>query len=49
MLAPIFVVILTVIYIKYLSVEISLKVQLPRKNIVLSLDLIVTVAVWFIY
>ena len=31
MLAPIFVVILTVIYVKYLKVEISLKVSLPKK------------------
>ena len=35
MLAPIFVVILTVIYVKYLKVEISLKVQIPRNNTVL--------------
>ena len=31
MLAPIFVVILTIIYVKYLKVEISLKVSLPKK------------------
>ena len=49
MLAPIFVVILTVIYVKYLRVDISSKVRLPRKNILLILHLIVTVAAWFIY
>ena len=31
MLAPIFVVILTILYVKYLKVEISLKVSLPKK------------------
>ena len=49
MLAPIFVVILTVIYVKYLRVDISSKVRLPRKNILLILHLTVTVAAWFIY
>ena len=33
----------TVIYVKYLKVEISLKVRLPRKNTALILHLIVTV------
>ena len=49
MLAPIFVVILTVIYVKYLKVEISLKVRLPRKNSALIFHLIVTVVAYFIY
>ena len=49
MLAPIFVVILTVIYAKYLEVEISLKVRLPRKNTTLIFDLIVTFVKYFIY
>ena len=43
MLAPIFVVIANVIYVKYLKVEISLKVRLPLKNIALIFHLIVTV------
>ena len=44
MLAPIFVVIRIVTYVKYLNVEISLKKQLPRKNTTLIFLLIVTVA-----
>ena len=36
-------VILTVIYVKYLKVEISLKVRLPRKNTVLIFRFTVTV------
>ena len=43
MLAPIFLVILTVIYVKYLKVEISFKVLLSRKNTALIFHLIVTV------
>ena len=49
MLAPIFVVILIVIYAKYLKVKISLKVRLPRKNTTLIFDLIVTFVAYFIY
>ena len=45
MLAPMSVVIVTVIYVNNLKVEISLKVQLPRKNTALIFHLIVTVVV----
>ena len=43
MLAPILVVILTVIYVKYLEVDISVKVRLPRKKNRINFPLIVTV------
>ena len=49
MLTAIFVVILTVMYVKYLKVEVSLKVRLPRKNTALIIHLIVTVVAYFIY
>ena len=45
MLAPIFVVILNVIHVKYQKAEISLKVRLPRKNTALNFRLIVIVIV----
>ena len=49
MLETIFVVILSVIYLKYLTLEINLTVRLPIKKTTLNFDLIVIVVAYFIY